>query len=195
MLNRVWRGGNLTHMFSRQSFCQLSAPCLQLVRECHTVSPNECCFNGRKKLVQEKWDGDFVFFFSINWKFLIWLGRSHSGHSQRMQQGIFHTRYTSTLLHFFLKMFPHNKRWNWREISVTNTDPTKKPSVSLRLNFADLAAESSGQFLRLSIDSKFKFSLLVLRVKMGHILAHSHLYDLSHNLERTGGRQTSRKQQ
>lgn len=71
----------------------------------------------------------------------------------------------------------------------------KKPSVSLRLNFADLAAEGSGQFLRLSIDSKFKFSLLVLRVKMGHILAHSHLYDRSYNAERTGGRRTSRKQQ
>lgn len=78
---------------------------------------------------------------------------------------------------------------------MTNTNPTEKPSVSLRLNFADFAAESSGQFLRLSIDSKFKFSLLVLRVKMGHILAHSHLYDLSYKAERRGGRRTSRKKQ
>lgn len=87
-VNRVWRGGNLTHVFPSQSFCQLSAPCLQLVCECHTVSLNECCFNGRKKtLVKEKWKTDFflfIYFFSINWNFLIQRQRSHSVHSQLM---------------------------------------------------------------------------------------------------------------
>lgn len=136
-----------------------------------------------------------TFFFSLIGIFWYDFRGGHSVCSQLMQQRLFHTMYTSVLLHFPLKMFPHNKRWNWREVSVTNTNPTEKPSVSLRLNFADFAAESSGQFLRLSIDSKFKFSLLVLRVKMGHILAHSHLYDLSCKAERTGGRRTSSKQQ
>lgn len=156
--NRVWRGGNRTHMFSRHRvFCQLSAPCLQLVCECHTVSPNECCFSGRRKLAKEKREADFFFLFSFfisfaNWNFLIRLQRSRSvGSRADATGGLFHPRCTSTLLHLASekRSLPNRRCWNWREISLTNRNPSegKHPSLggwTLQTSLRRAQANSSG---------------------------------------------------
>lgn len=82
MLNRVWRGGNLTHMFSRHWVfvsCQRHV-CSLCVNVTPSVRMSVASMAGKNWLRRNE---TMTFFFFINWNFLIWLERSHSGRSQQ----------------------------------------------------------------------------------------------------------------
>lgn len=154
MANRVWRGGNRTHMFSRHRVfvsCQRHV-CSLCVNVTPSVRMSVASMAGENWLRRSEELTFFLLFFFRELEFSDTTSEESFCRLTRWcNGGLFHPRCTSTLLHLASekRSLPNKRCWNWREMSLTNRNPTEgeHPSLwgwTLQTSLRRAQANSSG---------------------------------------------------